>query len=234
MPLARGNARGAAVEIGWVITPFLITLAIGVFLPSLYLGPLAVVASVVIATSFLRRGGLGWRDLGFRRPRSWMKTIFGALGLYVLLVVTIAFAVMPLLNALQLGRPDLGRMSVVRQSLFLYFVFLGPLAWGTAAFGEELIARGFILNRLAEAWGGSRFAWILAALAQGLIFGLAHWMQGLAGVITVTAIGLLFGLAYLRAGRNLWITIITHGLVDTVSLTAIYLGGVPGSLAGAG
>lgn len=220
----RANARQVAGEIVLVILPFLAALVINRFASFFYVGPIAVVAGVAIATTLLHRKGRRWHDLGFRRPRSWVKTIFGALGLYVLLGATNAFAVMPLLDALHLGRPDLGRMLVVRQNLVVYLVFVGPLAWGTAAFGEELIARGFILDRLADALGGSRAAWILGAVGQGVIFGLAHWFQGPAGMVTVTVIGVLFGWAYLRAGRNLWVTIITHGLVDTVSLTAIYFG----------
>jgi len=91
-----------------------------------------------------------------------------------------------------------------------------------------LIARGFILNRLAEALGATRMGWILGVVGQGLIFGGAHWYQGLAGVIAITIVGALLGFAYLKAGRNLWVTIITHGIVDSVAVTAIYFGVGPG------
>ena len=187
-------------------------------------GPGAVLTSVAIATFLLHRKGRRWHDLGFRRPGSWRKIFFGTVGLFFVVLATAAFLVSPLLGALELGRPDVGRLLIVRQSLLVYLIFLGPLAWGTAAFGEELIARGFILNRLAEALGATRMGWILGVVGQGLIFGGAHWYQGLAGVIAITIVGVLLGFAYLKAGRNLWLTIITHGIVDSVAVTAIYFG----------
>jgi len=42
--------------------------------------------------------------------------------------------------------------------------------------------------------------------------------------VATALIGALLGLLYLRSGRNLWVVIICHALVDTVALTAIYLG----------
>jgi len=218
----------AAGEIALVILPYLATVALGRFFGLIYLGPVAVLAGVAIATFLLHRKGRRWHDLGFRRPRSWRWTFLGAAGLYLALMATVALLVMPLVDALELGRPDVGRLLIVRQSLLAYLIFLGPISWGTAAFGEELIARGFILNRLAEALGATRMARILSVLGQGLIFGVAHWYQGFGGVIVVTIVAVLLGFAYLKAGRNLWVTIITHGIVDSVAVTALYFGPDPG------
>jgi membrane protease YdiL (CAAX protease family) len=35
---------------------------------------------------------------------------------------------------------------------------------------------------------------------------------------------LVLGLVYIGARKNLWAGILLHGLVDTVSITAVYLG----------
>ena len=80
--------------------------------------------------------------------------------------------------------------------------------------------RGFILNRLE---GLTRSpAW--AVVGQGVIFALAHGYQGVSGVLMVFAVGVIFGFVFLRCGRNLWPVIVAHGLVDTVGITAMYLG----------
>ena len=69
----------------------------------------------------------------------------------------------------------------------------------------------------------SRFAWILAAIFQAVLFGLVHAYQGIGGILTTGLIGLTFGLLYLVARRNLWPTIIGHGLVNTFGITVLHL-----------
>jgi CAAX protease family protein len=103
-------------------------------------------------------------------------------------------------------------------------VLLLPLGWGTAAFGEELIYRGFLNTRLSVAFGGGRSAVALAAVGQALLFGLGHTYLGPLGVMNATAIGLVSGGVYLAGDRNLWPVIIAHGLVDSVGITTLYLG----------
>ena len=82
------------------------------------------------------------------------------------------------------------------------------------------------MSRLVDLQGRQTIlAWILAAILQAVIFGLAHAYQGPVGVIKTGAIGLVFGLAYLAVGRNLWPLIIAHGLIDSIDMVTHYLGG---------
>ncbi len=106
----------AGGKIAWVLLPFLATVAINRLFGLFYLGPVAVFAAVAIATFLLRRKGRRWHDLGFRRPRSWTKTILGAVGLYFAFLATVAFLILPLSGALELGRPDVGRVLIVRHA----------------------------------------------------------------------------------------------------------------------
>ena len=101
-----------------------------------------------------------------------------------------------------------------------YLLFLIPVSWGSAAFGEEMLLRGFLLNRIE---GLTRSA-VWAVLGQAAIFALAHLYLGITGVLMVFVVALVFGAVYLRCGRNLWPVIVAHGLVDTVAMTALYLG----------
>ena len=100
------------------------------------------------------------------------------------------------------------------------------IIWITAAFLEEFIFRGYLLNRLVDLQGSqTRLAWVLAVIGQAIIFGLAHAYQGPVGVLKTGAIGLVFGLAYLAVKRNLWPLIIAHGLIDSIDMVTHYFGG---------
>lgn len=225
--MATSPGLGVSVaEIFFVVAPFAAVAAFRDYWDFTYKGPLAIVLGAVVATWLLHRRGQRWRDLGLCRPDDWGKVALG-----VILTLAVAFAAQflvaqPIINATRLVQPDLSALAVVRESPMTLMIFIGPLSWGSAAFGEEFVARGFILNRLGTALGGTRAAWIAAALAQAVIFGLAHGWQGAAGIITTGIIGLVFGLAYLAIGRNLWLTILAHGLIDSVFIVTIYIGGV--------
>lgn len=98
------------------------------------------------------------------------------------------------------------------------------LVWVFAALGEEFAYRGYLLNRGAEALGGTRAAYVLAMLAAAVLFGIGHWYKGPAGVIDSGFAGLILGIAYLVTGRNLWAPILAHGLIDTTGVAFLYFG----------
>jgi len=55
-----------------------------------------------------------------------------------------------------------------------------------------------------------------------------HFYQGAAGMALTGIVGFMLAVAYLAVGRNLWVPIIAHGLIDTVSLVSVYLSPPPG------
>lgn len=187
---------------------------------------LRMLALLLLATWLMRRAGRSWSDVGLRRPGSWWRVAGLVVAGYVALGALLA--VLPAL--LQLGGmqpPALQGFTALRGDLVQYLFFAIPVSWGTAAFIEEMVARGYLLNRIADLIGSGRAgAWWLAAVAQGALFGLGHAYQGAGGVIMTAMVGITFGLVYLLGRRNLWACIILHGLVDFVSMTAFYVGAV--------
>src|SRR5262249_19265298 len=109
--------------------------------------------------------------------------------------------------------------------LFLLGVFL---AWTLAAFGEELVYRGYILNRFADLGDRKRIAWIASVVLTSTLFAFAHTYQGITGVIEAGIDGLFLALMYLGCNRSLAIPIIAHGVQDTIDVLLIFVGKYPG------
>jgi membrane protease YdiL (CAAX protease family) len=59
---------------------------------------------------------------------------------------------------------------------------------------------------------------------QAILFGLAHFYQGPAGMILVFLVGLVMGALFIAARRNLWVVILAHGFFDTLGTIAIFFG----------
>ena len=91
-----------------------------------------------------------------------------------------------------------------------------------SSFGEEVIYRAFLINRIAELGSGSKTAWLLAVVVSSVVFGLVHSEWGLAGMVQTCFMGLALGVSYLVVERNLWVTILAHGYMDTILLLQIY------------
>ena len=187
------------------------------FIPLSAIG--AIVLPLLAATLFLRREGVLWRDLVFGRPLPPLQ-VLGFTGLALALVLFAVTASNAVLRAMGFPPADVSVFTqLLEGDLVIYLWFLLPVSWGSAAIGEELLMRGYLLHRL-EGLAGTAAAVVL----QALIFALAHFYQGITGVVNIFVLALLFGLVYLRSGRNLLPLILAHGLIDTFSMTALYLG----------
>ena len=184
------------------------------------LGPiLSVALPLLAATLYLRREGTSWQSLMLGTRLSAGKVVA-----YTVLALVITSALVTATSSVltKLGLPptDLTLFrTLLEGNLGMYLWFLIPIAWGSAAIGEEMLARGFLLHR-TEGLTGS----VMAVVLQAALFGGAHFYQGLTGVINIFVLALVFGAVYLRCGRNLLPLILAHGLIDTVSLTMIYMG----------
>ena len=167
---------------------------------------------------WLRRSN--WREFGLKRPRSWLKTILLAVGglitVYFVVIIT-----MPLVTRLT-GQPvDKSPFDGLRENVpALIFSLLA--VWTLAAFGEELIFRGYLMNTLARVLGNRNVGWIFACFINSILFGVGHTYQGISGVILLGIVGLLYALFYLGCGRNLWVPILIHGLYDTSAFLVIF------------
>jgi membrane protease YdiL (CAAX protease family) len=69
----------------------------------------------------------------------------------------------------------------------------------TSGVGEELVWRGYILNRVADLIGRSRLGWTVSIGIVSVVFGLAHFNQGWTGIIENSIDGALLAPCISRA-----------------------------------
>lgn len=177
--------------------------------------------SVVAVISIRFREG-GWGAIGFGRPTSWAKTVSIAIGVAMVQQSVGQFVVDPL------TKPYLHYAAAANpiEGVHGYAGLLrwAGIIWTYAAVGEELVYRRYLLNRVADLGGQSRFALLLGLTWSSALFGCAHWYQGAAGTVSAMASGLVFGTAYLLTRKNLWTSICAHGISDSIALFATYFG----------
>ncbi len=186
---------------------------------------LGYVLAIVVGALILERQGSGWREIGLARPASWLKTGFLGVGACSGAVVAFAGTQVVILGVLSVlgfapSEVDQSRFHAMAGNLPL-LVLMVILAWTTIAFGEELFYRAFLITRMID-HGAIGRQW--AIVISGSIFGAAHVAEGPVGIISNAAMGMLFGWIYLRSARNLWITIVGHGLINTLRFALLYAG----------
>jgi len=170
---------------------------------------------------------IGWRDVGLTLYRSWQITMAVGVGAGILLETFQLFITQPLLVWLLGKPPDLDVFRELTGNLKQTLIFLA-LTWTLGAFGEEMVYRGYLMNRVAGLLNRTRHAWIVSLVAVHLAFGLAHAYQGVTGIIEESFAGLLLGVIYLGTGRNLAVPIIAHAIGNSIDFVLIYLGKYPG------
>jgi membrane protease YdiL (CAAX protease family) len=170
---------------------------------------------------------IGWRRIGLIRYRSWKLTLGWGVAAGLLLEGFQLFVSQPILVKVLGKQPDLEDFRPLIGNLKLTLIFLA-LTWTLGAFGEEMVYRGYLMNRVADLFNRTRRAWIISLIAVHFAFGLAHAYQGVTGIIDEGLSGLLLGMIYLRTGRNLSVPIIAHGIGDSIDFVLIFLGKYPG------
>jgi len=186
------------------------------------IGWLGIMLGVALVWWSLRARGVTWKDIGFGRPRHPILTVLLGVILAAVTLVGVATLVQVVVIPLLKEPPDSSRFDVLRGNPVALVVGLFSV-WTSAAFGEEILARGYLLHRLSGLLGGSRGAWVLSVFLGALLFGGMHFYQGPTGMVATGLVGLVFGFVYLLNGRSLWMLVIAHGLIDTLSCLQIYL-----------
>jgi len=147
---------------------------------------------------------------GLRRSRFWPTVGWAALGLFSFYVVAALYSAIVQPDVEQTVAQDLGAdqgtLSMIAAGFMI--ICVAPVA-------EEFFFRGFFYRALR-----SRYSVLVAALVDGIVFGIIHWdfstADGLLLVPPLAALGFMFCLVYERTG-SLYPVIALHALNNAIA-----------------
>ncbi len=174
-----------------------------------------------VAWLWLRKEGLTREVFDLSHPGSWPRTLLYSVGAFLVIIAIFNIGA-PMIELMGLAAPAVTTvLDWVTESHFTFALWIIVVAWGSAAFGEELLWRGFLMDRLTRLKGiGTSTVAVL--IIHAIIFGLPHAYQGWGGVIITGTVGLFLGWLRLQQKGNLWVCIIAHGLVDSIMMSLAY------------
>jgi len=190
----------------------------------LYAGPVSTLSAMFLATVLLKRRGSGWNALGFRWPKSWLKTT--GLTVFSMVFFIICTQAMGVLADRYFEDVNTGtRFNHIEGNVQAYIIIM-VLVWTHGSFFEELLFRAFAITKASVFLGGRWPADIAALLLSSIFFGYRHaYYQGIHGALVTGAAGFAFGVLYLWFGRkNILPLIFAHGIFNTLGQTFRFLG----------
>jgi len=168
-----------------------------------------------------------WATIGFSLPPRLAPAIGIGLFAGIALEMFAVHVTTPMISAWFGVEPDYSQFKAIEGNL-KWLAIAVTASWILAAFGEEICFRGFLMERLAHAFGNGRAAWGASLLIASVIFGFGHTEQGVSGWVQEGLSGFLLGALFLAARRNLAVPIVAHGVSNTVAFVLIFLGRYPG------
>ena len=171
--------------------------------------------------------GQKWSDFGLTFGRISLKEsrIIFLRSLLLCTLGLIGYLIGTFVMANITGMPESADMSnyeYLHNNIFMLILTLFGV-YIVSSFGEEVIYRAFIINRLTELGLDTKFGKMATVAISSIIFGLVHYEWGPTGIVSTALMGLVMGIFYLRFKKKLWILVLAHAYMDTVLLIQIYL-----------
>ena len=181
--------------------------------------PTIIILGIIAVSFLIRKEKL--QTLGFRKDSSWLNMMMTILVLVVIWTLLHLSVFMPVLNHLTGTTQDLSAFENLKGN-FDQLLFFLVLTWTLAAFGEEIVYRGYLQKRIQDVFGDTRTGIILAVGISSLLFGLAHAEQGTIGVVLTFLDAVFFSLIKIHYDNNLWAAIFAHGTSNTIGLIGVF------------
>ncbi|HEU4617428.1 MAG TPA: type II CAAX endopeptidase family protein [Gammaproteobacteria bacterium] len=216
--------RQAAVDIVFAIVLVPVSSLIAGVLTALFTSKPTLAPTVLIQALLSLAGvnavlawrGQTFREIGFRRPRvedigRGLVVLFAGFAVNAALTLTV-YNLRP--AAL---RSHLSELQSVAGSLTEGVPLAAVLALLLlVGIYEEIVARGLLLTRSRQLFGGT---WA-PVLFSSALFGLGHFYQGVFGVVQTAIFGAVLATLVLRWG-TLWPAIIAHSAVNMLSVVEL-------------
>jgi membrane protease YdiL (CAAX protease family) len=173
--------------------------------------------SAIFALVWVAWSRTPWREIGFVRPVSWVRTVAIGIVFGSAFKLLMKMIVMPLLGADPVNHAYhylAGNRAALPEMIFVLIVIAG--------FGEETVFRGYLFERFGKLFGVSICAKVITILITASWFGVLHYAeQGLAGAEQATIVGLVYGTIFAVTGR-IWMLMVAHAAFDLTALAIIY------------
>lgn len=189
---------------------------------------LANVAMLIIVWLGLRLRGETWKDFGLTFNSVTLKEGFKVI-LWSLLVFLLAITgfiigsiIMANITGIPEGSADMSGYAYLKDNLGMLILSLVGV-YIVSSFGEEVIYRGFLINRISQMGLDTKKMQWLAVIISSLIFGFVHYEWGAMGIAQTTLMGLALAICYIKLKKRLWILILAHAYMDTILMIQMYL-----------
>ncbi len=173
--------------------------------------------SAILVLVWAWRSHTPWREIGYVRPISWVRTIAIGIAFGIAFKLVMKAIVMPLFGAPPINQAFhylAGNPAALPAIMFAVIVGAG--------FGEETVFRGFAFERLGKLLGPGPWKKALIVLFTSAWFGSVHYaLQGIAGVQQATIVALVFGTIFAVTGQ-IWMLMIAHAAFDLTAVALIY------------
>jgi len=202
------------------------TLAIILFM---YFGPIRrtifeniILSLVIIVANYIEYKGKPFAAIGLYRKNFNAKSLLilaplTAFGLFVFYVA----ALVPAIEMLT-GIPiDISQLNHLKGDLPTTLIWLG-VVWTTAAFGEEIIFRGYLMRQFIKFFGASKISIAINILLICGFFGYMHMQQGITGQVVAASTGALLSIIFYKRNYDLWFIIMVHGCFNTLGILSFY------------
>lgn len=181
-------------------------------------------ALIVLIASAIEQKKRLFSALGFQRKNFNLKSLLiHAPLLGIVIFLCYGYVMIPSVTSLT-GEPmDFSVFEPYKGDLTACLSLLIYI-WISAAFGEEIVFRGYLMRQFTKFFGASKISLMINILLFGILFGLIHAYQGISGQILTGIIGMLLAAIFHFRKNDLWFNIALHGFIDTVAVVYMYYG----------
>jgi membrane protease YdiL (CAAX protease family) len=188
---------------------------------------IANILMLIIVWTGLKLRGESWNNFGLTfKSISWREgTKVFLLSLLVFVLAVAGFIIGSIIMANVTGIPESANMSgydYLKDNIGMLLLTLGGV-YIVSSFGEEVIYRAFLINRISELGLDTKKGRIIVIILSSIIFGLVHYEWGPMGIVQTGFMGLALGICYIKFKKRLWILILAHAYMDTILMVQMYL-----------
>jgi membrane protease YdiL (CAAX protease family) len=155
-------------------------------------------------------------------PKSLLKGFL--LSLLVFIFAIVGFVIGSIIMANITGIPesaDMNNYSYLQGNIGMLILTLFGV-YIVSSFGEEVIYRGFLINRISELGLNNKIGLTISVIISAIIFGFIHYEWGAMGIVQTGFMGLALGLCYIYMKKKLWIMVFAHAYMDTILMLQLY------------